>query len=245
MPKHWLASKTAPTPPVLDWLKWSGQDLECHIAESGTIGAIIGINKMGDIQTIYSPIVIPNAFASGNSAIIGNSSDLHTKPAFVYTDAGDIGSILTVATYTDIPLDLRPEEHLSSRIVTETAWASAKVLLGMVSMPMVAPLFFGQKTVESSVHDSDFEDQLRYISPVHHQWAQLIKERLTQEENDSEDLDLVIERLSKSRSMKMVSPDFSGARVSDSTFVSVFTLPTEKWPIHQGNLQEFFVGNPS
>jgi len=52
MPKHWLASKTAPTPPVLDWLKWSGQDLERHIVESGAIGAIIGINKMGDIQTI-------------------------------------------------------------------------------------------------------------------------------------------------------------------------------------------------
>jgi hypothetical protein len=46
-------------------------------------------------------------------------------------------------------------------------------------MPMVAPLFFGQKTVESSVHDSDFEDQLRNISPIHHQWAQLIKEHLT------------------------------------------------------------------
>ena len=245
MPRHWLASKTAPIPSVLDWLKWSGQDLERHIAKSGVIGAIIGINKMGDIQTIYSPIVIPNAFASGNSAIIGNSSDLHTEPAFVYTDAGDIGSFLTVATYTDIPLDLRPEEHLSARILVETAWASAKVQLGMVSMPMVAPLFFGQKTVESSVHDSDFEDQLRNISPIHHQWAQLIKERLTQEENDSEDLDLVIERLSKSRNMKMITPGFDGARVSDSTFVSVFTLPTEKWPIHQGNLREFFAGNPS
>ena len=175
MPKHWLAaSKTAPTPPVLDLLKWSEQDLEHHIAESGTIGAIVSINKMGDIQTIYSPIVIPNAFASGNAAIIGNSSDLHTEPAFIYTDAGDIGSILTMATYTDIALNLRPEEHLSSRIVAETAWASAKVELGVVSMPMVAPLFFGQKTVESSVHDSDFEDQLRYISPTHHQWAQLI-----------------------------------------------------------------------
>jgi len=134
---------------------------------------------MDDIQTIYSPIVIPNAFASGNAAIIGNSSDLNTEPAFIYTDAGDIGSILTVSTYTDIPLNLHPEEHLSSRIVAETAWASAKVELGVVSMPMVAPLFFGQKTVESSVHDSDFEDQLRYISPTHHQWAQLIKEHLT------------------------------------------------------------------
>ena len=215
MPKHWLASKTAPTPLVLDWLKWSGQDLERHIVESGAIGAIIGINKMGDIQTIYNPIVIPNAFASGNSAIIGNSSDLHTEPAFIYTDSGDIGSFLTVATYTEIPLDLRSEEHLSSRIVVETAWASAKVQLGVVSMPMVAPLFFGQKTVVSSVHDSDFEDQLKYISPTHHQWAQLIKERLTQEENNFEDLELVIERLSISRnkadSMKMITLGFDGA----------------------------------
>jgi NACalpha-BTF3-like transcription factor len=65
------------------------------------------------------------------------------------------------------------------------------------------------------VHDSDFEDQLRHISPTHHQWTQLIKERLTQEEIDSEDLELVVERLSKSRnkadSMKMITPGFDGA----------------------------------
>jgi hypothetical protein len=120
---------------------------------------------------------------------------------------------------------------------------------GFYTNPMVAPIFVGQKTVESSVHDSDFEDQLRNISPTHHQWARLIKERLTQEENNFKDLELVIERLSKSRnkadSMKMITPGFDGARVSDSTFVSVFTLPTEKWPTHQENLQDFFAGNPS
>ena len=108
MPKYWLASKTAPTPPVLGWMKLSGQDLERHIAESGTIGAILGINKMGDIQTIYSHLVIPNAFTSGNAAIIGNRSNVHTEPTFIYTDASDIGSILTVATYDNIPSDLRP-----------------------------------------------------------------------------------------------------------------------------------------
>ena len=27
MSKHWLSSKPAPDPPILDWLKWSGQDL--------------------------------------------------------------------------------------------------------------------------------------------------------------------------------------------------------------------------
>jgi hypothetical protein len=42
-------SKPAPNPPVLDWLKWLGQNLKRHIARSGTIGAIIGINKMGDL----------------------------------------------------------------------------------------------------------------------------------------------------------------------------------------------------
>ncbi len=121
MPKYWLASKCAPDHPVLNWLKWSGQDLERHIARSGTIGAIIGINKMGALQTIYSPIIIPNAFASGSSAIIGNTSNKHTEPSFIYSDASDIGSIMVVVTYDDIPLELRPEEHLSLRTVADTS----------------------------------------------------------------------------------------------------------------------------
>ncbi len=145
MPKHWLAYKMAPTPPVLDWLNWTGQDLKRHIAESDEIGAIISINKMGDFQTVYSPITIPNVFFSGNSAIISNSSDVHIEPTFVYTDARDIGSIMTVATYNNISLDLCPEEHLSSRNVAETAWASAKVKLDVVHLSMVAPLFGGRR----------------------------------------------------------------------------------------------------
>ncbi len=144
MPKHWLASKTAPTPPVLDCLKLTGQDLKHHTAESGTIGAIIGINKMGDRQMVYSPIMIPNASSSGNSAIFGNSRDVHTEPAFVYTDASDIDLIMAMATYDNIPLDLHAEEHLSLRIVAETAWASAKVKLGVVHLSMVAPLLGGK-----------------------------------------------------------------------------------------------------
>jgi hypothetical protein len=41
MPKNWLTSKPAPDPPVLDWLKWTARDLKRHIAESGTVAAII------------------------------------------------------------------------------------------------------------------------------------------------------------------------------------------------------------
>jgi hypothetical protein len=64
---------------------------------------------------------------------------------------------------------------------------------------MIAPLFLRQKTIESSVPNPDFKDQLRATSATHFQWAQLMKEHLTQEENDSKDVDLVIDRLSKSR----------------------------------------------
>jgi hypothetical protein len=144
MPKYWLAFKPALDPPVSDWLKWLGQDLECYIARTGTIGAIISINKMGDLQTIYSPIIISNAFVSGSSAIIGNTSNKHTEPSFVYSDASDMGSIMIVVTYDDIPLEVRPEEHLSLRTVADTSWASAKVKLGMLQSPMLAPIFLGR-----------------------------------------------------------------------------------------------------
>ncbi len=203
---------------------------------------------MGDLQRIYSPIVIHNAFSSGNAAIIGNSSDVHTEPAFIYTDASDISLIMTVAAYDNIPLDLHPEEHLSLRIVTETSWASAKVKLGVVYLPMVAPLFFRQKTIKSSVHNPDFEDQLRAISPIHFQWAQLIKEHLTQKKTIQKTY-LVINCLSKSRNkaetLKMVTSGLGDICVSDSTFLSVFTLPSDKWSLHQEKLRDFFVGNPS
>ncbi len=168
MPKNWLTSKSALNPPVLDWLKWTGQDLKRHINESGRVAAIIGINKMGDLQTIYSPIIIPNAFNNGEySAIIGNSRNKHTKPVFVYTNASDIGSIMVVITYDDIPSELHPREPLSSRFIADTSWATARVKLGMVQLPMFAPIFFGQKTVECSVHDADFEKKMREMSPLH------------------------------------------------------------------------------
>ena len=68
--------------------------------------------KMGDIETMYGPIVIRNAFASGNSAIIGNQNDKRSKPSFIYLDTSNIGSAMVVLTYDDIHSELRPDEHL-------------------------------------------------------------------------------------------------------------------------------------
>ena len=199
MPKNWLASKPAPDPPVLDWLKWTAHDLERHTI-SGTVAAIIGLNKMGDLQTIFSPIVIQNAFNNGeHSAIISNSSNKSNEPAFIYMDASDIGSIMVVMTYDDIPSELCPGEPLSPSFIADTCWAAAKVKLGMVQSPMFAPIFLGQKAVETSVHDADFEDKMAEISPLHLEWAKLMQERLTQEENDTSDIDAVVDHFSKTR----------------------------------------------
>jgi hypothetical protein len=49
-----------------------------------------------------------------------------------------------MVTYDNIPLDLRPEEHLSLRIIAETAWVSAKVKLGVVHLSMVASPFWAE-----------------------------------------------------------------------------------------------------
>jgi hypothetical protein len=43
----------------------------------------------------------------------------------------------------------------------------------------------------------------------------------------------------------MATAGLRDIHVSDSTFISVFTLPSEKWSLHQEKLREFCVDNPS
>jgi hypothetical protein len=76
-----------------------------------------------------------------------------------------------------------------------------------------------------------------------------MKEQLTQKEKDIQDLDAVVDLLSKSRikaeSLKVVTADFGIARIADSSFLSIFTLSAEKWALQQTPLRNFFVGNLS
>ncbi len=87
----------------------------------------MGINKIGDLKMIYSPIIVQNSLASGSSSIIGNGSEKHTKPSLVCSDASEIGLVIAVVNYDNIPSGLAPEESLSARILADTCWASAKV----------------------------------------------------------------------------------------------------------------------
>ncbi len=75
MPKSYLNLQPPPNPPSNYWLTWTRALLERFIPNnSSKIAGIMGINKAGDIQSLYMPIIVPKAFADevDASAIIGN-----------------------------------------------------------------------------------------------------------------------------------------------------------------------------
>jgi hypothetical protein len=63
----------------------------------------IGIYKMGSLQIVYRPIIVPNAYFSGASDIISNSSDVHTELVIVHTDASNIGLIPLIIVRSSLP----------------------------------------------------------------------------------------------------------------------------------------------
>jgi hypothetical protein len=118
MPKSYIISKPPLDQSVEDWLKWTRLDYERELSViSPTLAAIMGINKAGDIQYLFMPTIIPNAFAGDDdaSAIIGNANDSHSKPSFIHTDTTDLGSVYVIDTYTIIPDEIRPDEPLLSK----------------------------------------------------------------------------------------------------------------------------------
>ena len=77
-----------------------------------------------------------------------------------------------------------------------------------------------------------------------------MRELLTQDKNDGDDLDGVVQHLLKSRvkndGAKMVTACFGVALAAELTFLSTFILPPEKWVLlQQTPLHKFFVGIPS
>ena len=112
----------------------------------------------------------------------------------------------------------------------------------MVLILRFAPVFFGQKVVDSSLHNADFEDKSESMSSTHLRWAQFTKERFTQEENNLSDLDKIVDRLKTSRKKtgevsKMVMPEYGVARAAEGTFISIFALSDGKWSLQQTPLR--------
>jgi hypothetical protein len=104
----------------------------------------MGINRAEDVQYLYMPIIIIKAFGTTNVnasvANIGNLSDAHNEPSFIYTDSSDLGSAFVINTLSSIPKEIRPEEALSDNFLTNTSWAKATMPIGMAKFPTTTPI---------------------------------------------------------------------------------------------------------
>ncbi len=223
MPKSYLKEKTPPEQPPTGWLAWPMSEFEANIAKEGSsIADIMGINKALDLQSLFMPKIVPRAFLDDGVAIIGNSTDSHSEPSFVFTDTSDLGSVAVIENFSDTPNEIRPKEHLSSKFLKSTSWDKAKVPLGLTLVPIIAPIYFSQKHIKININDADFEYKLESFSPKHLQWAKLIKEHLNQQENDGNDVDTIIDRLfgrtrgtGPSENSKFASADFAEAQIPE------------------------------
>ncbi len=87
MPKSYLASKPPPDVPVEDWLTWLVSKLESSIVDaSNKIAGVMGINKAGDLQYVFMPVIVPKALENNATVVLGNSTDVNSEPALVYLD---------------------------------------------------------------------------------------------------------------------------------------------------------------
>jgi hypothetical protein len=100
-------------------------------------------------------------------AIVGSIDDSHSKPSFIFTDTIDLGSVYVIETYESIPIKSRPQEPLPSKLLADTSWAKATMPVGMALIPTVIPIFSGQHLFEGNIHDTDFDDGMKAISPIH------------------------------------------------------------------------------
>ncbi len=189
-----------PNLPIEDWLTWMRTLYERFIPNnSSKIAGIMGINTAGDIQSLYMPDIVPKAFANeaDASAIIGNVFNVHSKPLFIFTNASDIGSATVIETFANVPGKICPKESLQSRFLVDMAWAKVMVPVRMVIFPTIAPIFFRQTPIQGCIHDTNFEEKMESISPIHLKWAKLIKEHITQQENDNDEVITITNCLSK------------------------------------------------
>jgi hypothetical protein len=79
-----------------------------------------------------------------------------------------------IKTFTKIPDEIFPKEHLTSKFIKGRSWENAKELLGFVRFPIFAPIFFGQRAIEAFVYDTDFDNKVVLFSTKHLHRAKLI-----------------------------------------------------------------------
>jgi hypothetical protein len=165
------------------------------------------------------PIIVPKALGNNAMVVLGNSTDVNSEPALIYLNMSDLGFTSVIKTFTKIPEDIHPKEHLPSKFVRSATWETAKVPLGLACIPIITPVFFGLHAVQASVYKSNFDDKLGLLSAKHLQWEKLIKVNVNQQENDNKDHDKILGRISCSSEdpiSKYVTPGSFGMELLDT-----------------------------
>jgi hypothetical protein len=193
MPASYLRSSAGPDQPINSWLSWSSKEYGKIKNDNTFIMALLGINRSGDVQTIYKPV--PVVDGEGNiTAIIGNNRQWKSSPGFSCVDASSLGSIILNKKLENIPLKICPSEPLPKTHVASTTWAKTNNV-GLCLVPILAPIFFGQKSIEGSVFDDNFVDKISSITKKHGKWADLMVEFYNQRKESVSDVDNIVDHL--------------------------------------------------
>jgi hypothetical protein len=102
MPTSYFDSQPHPDVYLNDCLTWPVSKLISSITNEGCkIAGLMGINnnKAEGLQYTFMPTVVPKALGDA-TVVLGNSTNLNSKPSLVCIEASDLGFIIAIETFT-------------------------------------------------------------------------------------------------------------------------------------------------
>ena len=227
-----LYSVSKPTPSsdrFSNWLKWGRNDFIQHIRSGDVIAALSGVDRQGNLQSLYMPRLLSTP-ESGKSSIpttiIGNISNEIGVFSILQAQISELGFVNSIEKFADIPTLLRPVTAVSPRLLNDTTWSDSEVELGVVTFSITVPFFFGQVPIVGNIWDVDFKTKMASVSPCHGEWAELILEAFEQYASHSGAVESIVDRIIMRKMQECLRPGYDGAAISDSAprfYLSPFT----------------------
>ena len=144
---------------------------------------------------------------------------------------------------------LEASSHKFRSLISQIQWSNN---IAICLIPILAPIFFGQESIEGSVFDDDFVDKMKAISEKHGKWADLMVEFYNQQEESTSDLDKIIDRLKNPRRSNapdletFTSPGFKTFDIPEPPYTCIYQLSNPlNLQAYQEILSAYFISNPS
>jgi hypothetical protein len=125
-------------------------------------------------------------------------------------------------------------EPLPKNCIVSTTWAEAGKI-GFSFVPILAPIFFGQKSIKGSMLDADFVNEMATIAKKHGKQADMMVEFYSQLEESISKVIFFVDCLKNPRQNDLqpetfTSPGFKTSKFPEPpyTFIYQFSNP-DKW----------------